>query len=193
MPRRSAPLGRLQPSSRRYCAPYVLERHCPQQCTREDLPVELKNCGRSPLWNYPCRSRPPERRHLRGQAQSSDSRVRNNIPLRRTGIRQEPGLGGVRPLRPGPRACRKAGEGKRLPTLGYGLILLWALFWTLLKDGSLTSIGWVYLKYFFTRNLRYRRDIVGFAQYMNRCVTHWHFYKFTREMTTGKLRVYNTG
>ncbi|MCH7728308.1 MAG: B12-binding domain-containing radical SAM protein [Planctomycetes bacterium] len=89
--------------------------------------------------------------------------------------------------------CRKAGEGKRLPTLGYGLILLWALFWTLLKDGSLTSIGWVYLKYFFTRNLRYRRDIVGFAQYMNRCVTHWHFYKFTREMTTGKLRVYNTG
>ena len=88
--------------------------------------------------------------------------------------------------------CRKAGEGKRLPTLGYGLALLWSLFWALLRDGSLTSVGRVYLKYFFTRNLRYRRDIVGFAQFMNRCVTHWHFYKFTREAIAGRLRTYNT-
>ena len=35
--------------------------------------------------------------------------------------------------------CRKAGEGKSLPTLGYGLILLWSLFWALLRDGSLSS------------------------------------------------------
>jgi len=89
--------------------------------------------------------------------------------------------------------CRKAGEGKRLPTLGYGLALLWALFWALLWDGSLISVGKVYLKYFFSRNLRYRRDIVGFAQFMNRCVTHWHFYKFTREATSGRLRTYNSG
>jgi len=89
--------------------------------------------------------------------------------------------------------CRKAGEGKLLPTLGYGLALLWALFWALLWDGSLISVGKVYLKYFFTRNLRYRRDIVGFAQFMNRCVTHWHFYKFTREATSGRLRTYNSG
>jgi len=34
--------------------------------------------------------------------------------------------------------------------------------------------------------------IVGFAQFMNRCVTHWHFYKFTRELTAGRLRAYNT-
>lgn len=88
--------------------------------------------------------------------------------------------------------CRKAGEGKRVPTLGYGLSLLWSLFWTLLRDGSLISLGTVYARYFFTRNLRHRRDIVGFAQFMNRCVTHWHFYKFTREMTAGRLRAYNT-
>ena len=88
--------------------------------------------------------------------------------------------------------CRKAGEGKHVPTLGYGLCLLWSLFWTLFRDGSLTSLGKVYARYFFTRNLRHRRDIVGFAQFMNRCVTHWHFYKFTREMTAGRLRAYNT-
>ncbi len=89
--------------------------------------------------------------------------------------------------------CKKAGEGRLLPTLGYGLALLWSLFWALLRDGSLLSVGKVYVKYFFTRNIWYRCDIVGFAQYMNRCVTHWHFYKFTREATAGKLRTYNTG
>jgi radical SAM superfamily enzyme YgiQ (UPF0313 family) len=88
--------------------------------------------------------------------------------------------------------CRAAGEGKRLPTLGYGLILMWTLFWALLRDGSLISVGTVYLKYFFTRNLRYRRDIIGFAQFMNRCVTHWHFYKFTREATSGRMQTYSS-
>ena len=34
--------------------------------------------------------------------------------------------------------------------------------------------------------------IVGFAQFMSRCVTHWHFYKFTREAIAGRLRAYNT-
>jgi radical SAM superfamily enzyme YgiQ (UPF0313 family) len=89
--------------------------------------------------------------------------------------------------------CMKAGEGKRLATLSYGLVLLWSLCSTLLRDGSFISIGKVYLKYFFTRNLRYRRDIVGFAQFVNRCVTHWHFYKFTRELISGRLRNYNNG
>ena len=89
--------------------------------------------------------------------------------------------------------CRKAGEGKTLPTLGYGLALLWSLFRTLVRDGSLISVGKSYVKYFFTRNLKYRRDIIGFAQFMNRCVTHWHFFKFTREATSGKLRTYNSG
>jgi radical SAM superfamily enzyme YgiQ (UPF0313 family) len=89
--------------------------------------------------------------------------------------------------------CRKAGEGKRLPTLGYGLALLWALFWALLWDGSLFTVGRVYTRYFFTSSLRHRPDVVGFAQFVNRCVTHWHFYKFTREMTAGRLRAYNSG
>ncbi|MHB0957150.1 MAG: B12-binding domain-containing radical SAM protein [Pirellulaceae bacterium] len=89
--------------------------------------------------------------------------------------------------------CRKAGEGKRIPTLAYGLALLGSLSVALWRDGSLTSVGWVYLKYFFLRNLKYRRDIIGFAQFMNRCVTHWHFYRFTREMTSDRLKTYNSG
>ncbi|MCX6926316.1 MAG: hypothetical protein NT154_24385 [Verrucomicrobia bacterium] len=49
------------------------------------------------------------------------------------------------------------------------------------------------MKYFCSRSLKYRRDIIGFAQYMNRCVTHWHFYRFTCEATAGRLRTYNSG
>jgi radical SAM superfamily enzyme YgiQ (UPF0313 family) len=89
--------------------------------------------------------------------------------------------------------CREAGEGKALPTLVYGLALLWSLFWALCRDGSLSAVGGTYLKYFITRNAKYSRGIVGFAQFMNRCVTHWHFYKFTREATSGRLRTYNSG
>jgi radical SAM superfamily enzyme YgiQ (UPF0313 family) len=89
--------------------------------------------------------------------------------------------------------CKRANEGKTLPTLGYSVILLWNLFWTLFRDGSLVSVGRVYLRYFFRKNLKYRPDLVGFAQFMNRCVTHWHFYKFTREATAGRLRTYNSG
>lgn len=88
---------------------------------------------------------------------------------------------------------RKASEGKAIPTLAYGLRMAAALTATLAKDGSLKDVGGVYAKYFFTVNLKYRRDIIGFAQFVNRCVTHWHFYKFTREATQGRLRLYNSG
>jgi hypothetical protein len=54
-------------------------------------------------------------------------------------------------------------------------------------------VGKVYLKYFLRPPHGCRRDTVGFAQFLNRCVTHWHFYKFTREATTGRLRTYNVG
>jgi hypothetical protein len=37
--------------------------------------------------------------------------------------------------------CQKAAEGKRLPTLGYGLILLWLLFLAHLRDGSNEMMG----------------------------------------------------
>jgi radical SAM superfamily enzyme YgiQ (UPF0313 family) len=88
--------------------------------------------------------------------------------------------------------CRKAGEGKFMATLAFGLALLWALFWTLARDGSLFAVGRVYAWFFFTGNLKHRRDVVGFAQFVNRCVTHWHFYKFTREATAGRMRTYNS-
>ncbi len=84
-------------------------------------------------------------------------------------------------------AARKSNEGKTLPTLGYALILMWRLFWTLFWDGSLGKVGGVYLKYFFRENMKYRRDLIGLAQFANRCVTHWHFYRFTREARQGKL------
>ena len=80
----------------------------------------------------------------------------------------------------------RANEGKALPTLVYGLLLLKTLVPTLIKERSLTTVGAVYLKNFFQRSLKVRADIIGFAQFMNRCVTHWHFYKFTQEGTAGK-------
>jgi len=89
--------------------------------------------------------------------------------------------------------CRKAGEGKTLPTLGYGLALMWSLGLALWRAGAVTSVGRVYLSYFCSRYIKYRRGIVGFAQYMNRCVTHWHFYRFTRDAIAGRLRTYNSG
>jgi radical SAM superfamily enzyme YgiQ (UPF0313 family) len=91
------------------------------------------------------------------------------------------------------RISKLASEGRFLPTLLYGLILLWSIFWTLLRDGSLAKVGAVYLRYFFRTNLRYRKDTIGFAQFMNRCVTHWHFYRFTREARGGKLRLFGSG
>jgi radical SAM superfamily enzyme YgiQ (UPF0313 family) len=88
---------------------------------------------------------------------------------------------------------RKASEGKTFPTLVYGLLLLKSLLWALMKDGSLRSIGAVYLRYFLRAHRQYRRGVIGFAQFMNRCVTHWHFFRFTREATAGRLRLYNSG
>lgn len=85
----------------------------------------------------------------------------------------------------------EASEGKLIPTLGYGLILLGKLFRTLQKEGSLRSVGSIYTQKFFRDNLRYRRDVIGFAQFISRCVTHWHFYKFTREAKEGRLKLTN--
>ena len=89
--------------------------------------------------------------------------------------------------------CKKAHEGRTLPTLAYSGILFWKLFWALARDGSLGKVGSVYFKYFIGKNLKYRRGVVGLAQFLNRCVTHWHFYKFTREASAGRLRTYNSG
>jgi radical SAM superfamily enzyme YgiQ (UPF0313 family) len=87
----------------------------------------------------------------------------------------------------------RANDGKTLPTLLYGLYLLRTLILALIRERSLVTIGAVYLRNFFQRSLRVRRDTIGFAQFMNRCVTHWHFYKFTREGTAGRLRLFNSG
>lgn len=59
--------------------------------------------------------------------------------------------------------CRKAGEGKSLPTLGYGLILLWSFIWALFRDGSLCSVGRCYLKNYLLWGLKHGRGIIGLA------------------------------
>jgi radical SAM superfamily enzyme YgiQ (UPF0313 family) len=89
--------------------------------------------------------------------------------------------------------CAKAGEGKTAPTLGYGLILLWKLVRALARDGSLGGVGRAYWRYFWRQNRKHRPGVIGFSQFMNRCVTHWHFYRFTRETRAGRLRTYNSG
>jgi radical SAM superfamily enzyme YgiQ (UPF0313 family) len=89
--------------------------------------------------------------------------------------------------------CEKAGEGKLIPTLGYGLILFWKLLRALARDGSLATVGRTYWRYFWRNNRKHRPGVIGFAQFMNRCVTHWHFYMFTRETRAGRLRTYNSG
>jgi radical SAM superfamily enzyme YgiQ (UPF0313 family) len=88
---------------------------------------------------------------------------------------------------------RRASEGRTIPTLLYAVALLWSLSWALLRAGEVRRVGGVYLSYFFRRNLRYRRDVIGLAQFLNRCVTHWHFYRFTRLTIAGRLRTFNSG
>ena len=78
--------------------------------------------------------------------------------------------------------CKQAGEGKTLPTFGYAMILLWNLFWCLLKDGSLFTVGGVYMRYYLRVNRKVRPGVIGLAQVLNRCVTHWHFYAFNRDV-----------
>jgi len=87
---------------------------------------------------------------------------------------------------------RRASEGKLVPTFLYGVLLTWSLFFTLTRDRSLFGVGRVYAKKLFV-GLKYRCNVIGWAQFMNRCVTHWHFFKFTREAVAGRLRLYNSG
>jgi radical SAM superfamily enzyme YgiQ (UPF0313 family) len=88
---------------------------------------------------------------------------------------------------------KRANEGKAVPTFIYGVMLLRKLTLALLRDGSISTVGAVYLRNFFSQSMRMRAGVIGFAQFMNRCVTHWHFYKFTRELTAGRLRLFNSG
>jgi radical SAM superfamily enzyme YgiQ (UPF0313 family) len=88
---------------------------------------------------------------------------------------------------------RRANENKKARAMVYGIILTWRLFWTLFRDGSLKKVGRVYCRNYVEQKRRYQRGVFGFAQFINRCVAHWHFYKFTREGTTGRLRLFNSG
>ena len=87
----------------------------------------------------------------------------------------------------------KANEIHTGRTIAYGVILAWNLFWTLFEHRSLNSVGRVYLRYLVTHSLYYQRSLTGVVQFINRCVTHWHFYRFTCEATAGKLRMFNSG
>ena len=87
----------------------------------------------------------------------------------------------------------KTKEHKVLRTLVYGLILTWNLFRTLVKYKSLKTVGTVYWRYFWEHRRRYQKGITGYTQFVNRCVAHWHFWKFTEEGTNGRLRMFNSG
>jgi len=86
-----------------------------------------------------------------------------------------------------------ANEQKTLKTLAYGLILTWNLFWTLVKEKRIRTLGNVYWHFFWQQRRLHQKGIVGFAQFVNRCVAHWHFWKFTDEGTHGQLRMFNSG
>ena len=65
--------------------------------------------------------------------------------------------------------------------------LMWSLFFALLKDGC-AILGWLGVREVFLHGrAALSPRIIGFAQFMNRCVTHWHFYKFTRELIAGHV------
>ena len=87
----------------------------------------------------------------------------------------------------------KANEQRKLRTLLYGLILTWNLFRSLLKEKRLKALGRVYWNFFWMQRRLYQKGVTGFAQFVNRCVAHWHYWKFTEEGTSGKLRVFNSG
>ena len=87
----------------------------------------------------------------------------------------------------------KTNERKIIRTLIYGLILTWNLFWTLFKDNRLRTVGTVYWRYFWEHRRLYQKGITGYVQFVNRCVAHWHFWKFTEEGTNGRLRLFNSG
>lgn len=87
----------------------------------------------------------------------------------------------------------KANERKILRTLIYGSILTWNLFRALIKDKRLKTVGAVYWRFFWEHRRLYQKGVTGFAQFVNRCVAHWHFWKFTEEGTNGKLRLFNSG
>ena len=87
----------------------------------------------------------------------------------------------------------KAHERKVVKTLVYGLILTWNLFRALVKDKRLKTVGAVYLRVFWQQRQHYQEGITGFTQFVNRCVAHWHFWKFTEEGTNGRLRMFNSG
>jgi hypothetical protein len=91
-----------------------------------------------------------------------------------------------------PRDSAQGQSIQKDTSAGYGAILIWNLFWTLFKDGSLKKVGIIYWRNFVEQRRRYQRGVFGFAQFVNPCVTHWHFYKFT-EGTSGSLRLFNSG
>lgn len=87
----------------------------------------------------------------------------------------------------------RTNEHRILRTLLYGFILTWKLFWTLVRDNCVSKIGAVYWGFFWRHRRLYQKGSAGFAQFVNRCVAHWHFWKFTEEGTNGRLRLFNSG
>ena len=84
--------------------------------------------------------------------------------------------------------CRKAGEGKRLPTLAYGLAPCLVAVLALVWDGSLFSVGRVYAKYFFAQPAAptYDRWLCAVHEPLRRPLAFLQVH--VAEMTAGRLR-----
>ena len=65
-------------------------------------------------------------------------------------------------------------------------ILFFNLLKTLAKDGSLVRVGKVYLRYYFKKSVKLRPRLTVSVMFLNRRVTHWHFYKFTHDTLAGQ-------
>jgi hypothetical protein len=64
---------------------------------------------------------------------------------------------------------------------------------TLVKGKRLKCLGSVDWRYYWKQRRLHQKGIVGFTRFVNRCVAHWHFWKFTKEGTSGRLRTFNSG
>ncbi len=73
----------------------------------------------------------------------------------------------------------------------YGFLMLvitgYRLTRTLWQEGCFRTIGSVYITRYFSQALKHGSKRMSAREYLSLCVTHWHFYKFSKEAGRGAL------